>query len=523
MSRRGLAFSIAAITILLTVAASGTHAQNKQTQSPEDKGRRVKHEENRAFLEWPKRDVFLIITPEEQQAFDKLKTNEEREHFIDEFWRRRDPSPDTEENEYKDEFYERVAYANEHFTSGKAGWLTDRGRIYVKWGKPDEIESHPAGGQYQRMSYEGPGSTSTYPFERWFYRHLPGVGSGIEIEFVDPTGSGEYRIARNPFEKEAGPYSGTRDGVNGYGNPDSTRHQDSPFEVMDLHNRLDLPPPAASNSGRPSSLHGPVIDENPLNFEIKPYYFFQSDGSVVTAFTIQTDNRDLAFQNSGGLQTAKLNVFGNVLTVTNRRLGTFEDTLITTATTEEVAEAKERKSVYEKAVILQPGKYRLDVLVRDIVSGATGFQQFAFTVPKPETAQLQISSIVLAAKLESLKDQIGGHQFTIGRNKVVPNISGIYHRGAPVGVYMQVYNAAIDQATLRPSVDVDYLLLKDGKEISKQTEDWVGMSEAGSRLTLARLIDSAGLAPGEYEIQIRIRDHVTGQTLSPSTKFTVVP
>lgn len=356
-----------------------------------------------------------------------------------------------------------------------------------------------------------------------FYRHLPGVGSGIEIEFVDPTGSGEYRIARNPFEKEAGPYSGTRDGVNGYGNPNYTRHQDSPFEVMDLQNKLESQPPVASNSGRPSALHGPIIDENPLNFEIKPYYFFQSDGSVVTAFTIQTDNRELVFQNSGGLQTAKLNIFGNVLTVTNRRLGTFEDTLITTATTEEVAEAKERKSVYEKAVILQPGKYRLDVLVRDIGSGATGFQQFAFTVPKPETAQLQISSIVLAAKLESLKDQIGGHQFTIGRNKVVPNISGVYHRGAPVGVYMQVYNAAIDQATLRPSVDVDYLLLKDGKEISKQTEDWVGMSEAGSRLTLARLIDSAGLAPGEYEIQIRIRDHVTGQTLSPSTKFTVVP
>ena len=144
-------------------------------------------------------------------------------------------------------------------------------------------------------------------------------------------------------------------------------------------------------------------------------------------------------------------------------------------------------------------------------------------MPKPEPTQLQISSIVLAAKLESLKDEIGGHQFTIGRNKVVPNISGVYRRGAPVGVYLQVYNAGIDQTTLRPSVDVEYLLLKDGKEISKQTEDWVGMSETGARLTLARLIDSAGLTPGEYEIQIRIRDHVTGQTLSPSTKFTVVP
>ena len=184
MSRRGLAFSIAAFTILLTVAASVTRAQNKQTQSPEDKDRKVKREENRAFQEWPKRDVFLIITPEEQSAFDKLKTNEEREHFIDEFWRRRDPTPDTEENEYKDEYYERVAYANEHFSSGKAGWLTDRGRIYVKWGKPDEIESHPAGGQYQRMSYEGGGSTSTYPFEKWFYRYLPGLAAALRSSLL---------------------------------------------------------------------------------------------------------------------------------------------------------------------------------------------------------------------------------------------------------------------------------------------------------------------------------------------------
>jgi GWxTD domain-containing protein len=521
MSRRGLAFSIAAIVVLLTLSRGDTRAQKIQMQTPDDKPRQVKAEPNKAFKEWIK-EVDPILTEAERAAYLKLKTDEERENFIGIVWDRRDPSPDTAENEYKDEYYERVAYANEHFSSGKPGWLTDRGRIYLKWGKPDSIESHPAGGQYQRMSYEGSGSTSTYPFERWSYRYLPGVGSGIEIEFVDPTGSGEYRIARNPFEKEAGPYSGTREGNNGYGNPNYTRHQDSPFEVMDLLNKLELPPPVASNSMGRGRTHQPVVDDV-LNFEVKPYYFFQSDGSVVTAFTIQTDNRELVFQNSGGLQTAKLNVFGNVLTVTNRRLGAFEDTLITTATTEEVAEAKERKSVYEKAVILQPGKYRLDVLVRDIVSGATGFQQFAFTVPKPETTQLQISSIVLAAKLESLKNQIGGHQFTIGRNKVVPNISGVYHRGAPVGVYMQVYNAAIDQTTLRPSVDVDYLLLKDGKEISKQTEDWIGMSEAGSKLTLARLIDSAGLAAGEYEIQIRIRDHVTGQTLSPSTKFTVVP
>ena len=287
---------------------------------------------------------------------------------------------------------------------------------------------------------------------------------------------------------------------------------------------LDSPPPIASLPGEVSSTHSPVTEDGDvLNFEIKPYYFFQTDGNAIAAFTIQTANSGLVFQNSGGLQTAKLNVFGKVWTVTDRKLGAFEETLTTTATTEELAEAKERQSVYGKAMILPPGKYRLDVLLRDINSGAAGFQQYAFTVPKLEETKLQISSIMLAAKLESLKDQVGGNQFTIGRAKVVPNLSGVYHRGNPVGVYLQVYNSGLDQTTLRPSVDVEYVLLKDGKELQRQVEDWIGMSEAGQRLTLARLIDTTNLATGQYELQVRIQDHVTGQTLSPGTKFTVVP
>ena len=157
----------------------------------------------KAYQVWKKEDVALIITPAELAAFEKLETDDEREQFIKIFWDQRDPDPDTEENEFKEEHYERLAYANEHFASGKPGWMTDRGRIYIKFGKPDGIESHPAGGPYQPASYEGRGSITTYPFEKWFYRYIPGVGSGVEIEFVDPTGSGEYRLARSPNEKDA--------------------------------------------------------------------------------------------------------------------------------------------------------------------------------------------------------------------------------------------------------------------------------------------------------------------------------
>ncbi len=162
------------------------------------------------------------------------------------------------------------------------------------------------------------------------------------------------------------------------------------------------------------------------------------------------------------------------------------------------------------------------MIVRDVASGATGIKHVGFTVPKYDQAKLSTSTLVLAAKLESLHDQPAVGQFVIGTTKVIPNVSGVYHRGQPVGVYLQIYNAGIDQTTLRPSVDVEYVLLKDGKEVGKQAEDWRGLSDSGQRLTLARLLDSRTLQIGEYELAIRIRDRVTGQSLAPSQKFSVV-
>lgn len=528
--------------IFLSVLISGSltlFAQNTQkSQDPMDKPRNVKPELKKAYKDWLDKDVTYIITDEERKAFKKLQTDDERERFIEEFWRRRDPDPDTDENEFKEEYYERIAYANEHFSSGIPGWKSDRGRIWIMYGKPDERETHPMGGQYDRPSYEGGGSTTTYPFETWFYRYIAGVGSGVEIEFVDPTGSGEYRIARNPDEKDAMlmiPGAGMTlseqlglsnkadrvAGMGGIGMTNYQREQDSPFSRLQTLTDLSRPPQVKFND-LATAVNTGVVEENPLNFDIRVDFFRQSDERVITAFTIQTENRELTFTDSGGLQEARMNIFGKITSVAGRRVGIFEDPVITTATPQELTDAKDRKSAYQKAVPLAAGTYKVDVIVRDVASGATGIRHVGFTVPKYDPLKLSTSTLVLAAKLESLVDQPAVGQFVIGQTKVIPNVSGAYHRGQPVGVYMQVYNAGVDQTTLRPSVDVEYALLKDGKELGKQVEDWRGMSDSGQRLTLARLIDSRALAPGEYELAIRIRDRVTGQTLSPSAKFTVV-
>lgn len=538
-SLRGLIFALILVGVGSGAGLSGFAQDPRQTQDPTEKPRNVKPELKKAYKDWLDKDVAYIISEEERKAFKKLATDDEREQFIGEFWRRRDPDPDTDENEFKEEYYERIAYANEHFASGIPGWKSDRGRIWIMYGKPDERETHPMGGSYERPSYEGGGNTSTYPFEIWFYRYLAGVGSGVEIEFVDPTGSGEYRIARNPNEKDALLHipgagltlseqlglSNKGDRIAGFGspgNPQYTREQDSPFSRLQLLADLGRAPQVKFND-LASAVNTGVIEDNPLDFDIRVDFFRQSDERVITAITIQTDNKDLVFQDSGGLQQARINIFGRITSVAGRRAGVFEDPVITTATSSELTDAKDRKSAYQKAVALAPGYYKVDVIVRDVASGATGVKHQGFTVPKYDPQKLSTSTMVLAAKLESLVDQPAVGQFVIGQTKVIPNVSGVYRRGQPVGVYLQVYNAGIDQTTLRPSVDVEYVLSKDGKELGKQVEDWRGLSDAGQRLTLARLIDTRGLLPGDYELAIRLRDRVSGQALVPSAKFSVVP
>jgi GWxTD domain-containing protein len=539
MSYQNASLRLAVFSLVLAGTSLFGFAQDRtKGQDPMDKPRNVKPELKKAYKDWLDKDVTYVITDEERKAFKKLATDDERERFIEEFWRRRDPDPDTDENEFKEEYYERIAYANEHFASGIPGWKSDRGRIWIMYGKPDERETHPSGGNYDRPSYEGGGNTTTYPFEIWFYRYLAGVGSGVEIEFVDPTGSGEYRIARSPDEKDAmlnipgagltlSEQLGLSDkaqrvgNIGGIGNANYTREQDSPFARLQLLADLARPPAVKFND-LASAVNTGVIEENPLNFEVRVDFFRQSDERVITAITIQVENKDLVFQDSGGLLQSRINIFGKITAVSGRRAGVFEDPVITTATAAELSDAKDRKSAYQKAVALPPGTYKVDVIVRDVASGATGVRHIALPVPKYDPQKLSTSTLVLAARLESLIDQPAVGQFVIGQTKVIPNVSGIYHRGQPVGVYMQVYNAGIDQTTLRPSVDVEYALTKDGKEVGKQAEDWRGLSDSGQRLTLARLIDTRQLPAGDYELTVRIRDRVSGQSLAPAAKFTVL-
>jgi len=530
---------------LLFMAAAATVAfaqppnKNGSGQDVADKPRNVKNESKKAYKDWVEKDVDYIITPEERKAFKALQTDEERENFIEMFWRRRDPNPDTEENEFREEYYERIAYANEHFTSGMPGWKTDRGRVYITHGKPDSVETHPTGGAYDRPSYEGGGSTTTYPFEVWFYRHLDDVGDGLEIEFVDPTGTGEYRLARDANEKDASATvpgvglttaeelgladKGQRLGGGGASPLSFQRDQDTLFRRMEIQNNLMRPPQVRFSDLEQfaGSDSGVLFNKDPLKFDLRIDFFRQSDDRVITAFTVQTDNKNLSFKDVGGLSRAQMNIFGRVTAVSGKRSGIFEDSVTTDATTEELVDLRDRKSIYQKAIALAPGTYKVDVVVRDVETNK-GIVNMGFSVPKYDEKKLSSSSLILASKLRTTDDRDIGGMFVIGNAKVVPNLTGEYKEGQEVGVYLQIYNAGVDQTTLRPAVDVNYILSKGGKEVLRQAEDWSGLSDSGQRLTLARILPTAGLLPGDYELKVEIRDRVGGQLVENKGKFSIV-
>lgn len=535
---RGVGIASLVIGLCAGIGVAQDGDKGKPAEDISDKARNVKPELKEAYKRWLNTDVAYIITKEEKRAFQALQTDEERENFIENFWRRRDPNPDTEENEYREEYYERIAYANQHFTSGIPGWKTDRGRIYIAWGKPDSIESHPAGGSYDRPFYEGGGSTTTYPFEIWFYRHLDNVGDGIEIEFVDPTGTGEYRIARNANEKDAllmVPGAGLTtaeslglsdkgDRIAGYGGSGNNymREQDTPFRRLEIITALQRPPQVKfSDLAGIAGADSGILDNNPLPFDLRVDFFRQSEDRVIATFTVQADNRDLLFTDEGGLQTARLNVFGRITAVSGKRSGIFEDSMTTNATTEELVELRDRRSVYQKAVALTPGTYKVDVVVRDVGTGNRGIVSQGFTVPRYDDKKLSTSTLILAAKLRTTTDRDIGSAFVIGNAKVIPNLSGRYKQGQELGVYMQVYNAGIDQTTLRPAVDVEYVLTKDGKEVLRQAEDWTGLSDSGQRLTLARLLPTDRMPLGDYELKVITKDRVGGQVIENKGKFTI--
>ena len=505
----------------------------------------LRREMETPYRKWLNEDVAWIITDEERSAFKRLQTDEEREQFIENFWLRRDPTPDTVENEFKEEHYRRIAYANERFASGIPGWKTDRGRIYIAYGPPDEIDDHSSGGFYERPPEEGGGETSTYPFQIWRYRYIEGIGTNVEIEFVDPTMSGEFHMTMDPSEKDALTYvpgagltlmeqMGLSDKTQRFNNTDGT-HLGQAFggtpESLNEFTRLEK----YANLQKAPQIKFPdletevtsKINYNVLPMRVRTDFFPITDASVQTNITVEFDNKDLQFTNKEGFQKAVVQILGRVTSMTRRPIQNFEEEAVVTSPTQYLATEAAKQSIYPKALILMPGTYRLQVIVKDITAGNIGHIEQAITVPRLDPDKLSASSLVLADLLEKVPmKSIGTGPFVIGDSKVRPRMDDIFRRDEKLWIFMKLYHLGADETTHKPSGVIQYQLIRNGSNetVMDYSEDLAALENISStQVTIEKGLPLGKLAPGQYSIRLTITDKNRNQVFTPpDARFTLI-
>jgi len=512
----------------------------KQRKKQEDK---LRKELETPYKKWLNEDVGYIITDEERTAFKRMATDDERQTFIEGFWLRRDPTPDTEENEFKEEHYRRIEYANEHYASGIPGWKTDRGRIYITFGPADEVDSHPSGGSYNRPYEEGGGTTSTYPFEKWRYRYIDGIGTNIEIEFVDTTMSGEYRMTMDPSEKDALLYvpnagltmmesMGMASKTDRFNRSDGTHlgtgNQPLPasmneFERLEQFAKLQRPPSVKFKDL--DAVVSSSIRYNTLPFKVRADYMKITDSTVLTTITIQFERKDLQFQQKDNVARATVNILGHISSLAGRRVNTLEDVVTVEVPSDLLGKAIEGSSVYQKAVPLAPGMYRLNVVAKDVVGGNMTTYPMALNVPHFEEEKLAQSSLILADLIEKVPTRnIGTGQFVIGDTKVRPRLNETFARNEKLGIYAQFYNFGPDEKTSKPNGSIQYEIMKAGsdKAVLDYTEELTSIAGASSQqVTVEKLLPLQSLEPGQYTLKMKVVDKNRNQTLTPTANFTV--
>jgi GWxTD domain-containing protein len=523
--------------------------QPNEKQKKQQK-RALNVELSKTYKKWLNEDVVWIITDQERAAFKQLSNDEERDNFIEAFWQRRDPTPDTEENEYKEEHYRRIAYANEHFAAGIPGWKTDRGRIYIMYGPADEVSGSPAGGTYERPMEEGGGETSTFPFEDWRYRYLEGIGQEVIIEFVDTCMCGDFHMTIDRSEKDAlkmVPGAGltqyeqmgmaskadrfTNGGLEQLGpGPMAANNSSKEFDRLEQFAKLNAPPPVKYKDLE--ELVTTKLITNLMPFDVRTDFVKVTGDTVLVPITIQMKYRDITFANKDGVQRGTVNIFGRVTTLTGRVVQTFEDPAQIDVPAELLPRMAENSSVYWKAIPLRPGRYKIDIAVKDVNGDRKGVWSRGIQVPEYSDDKLSTSTLIVADVMEPVptKDVSTG-SFVIGLNKVRPRVAPADGKPAlfkrtkdqKVNFWMQVYNLGVDEKTHKPSATFEYAIINiaTNKPVVQKTESTDTMGNVGEQVTLQKSIASANLQPGVYRIDIKVNDNISKQTIDPSATFAV--
>jgi GWxTD domain-containing protein len=544
-------------------STDGTTSNPSNVEKPDPLKRQLTDNEKRAqqralrgelhgvYKKWLDEDVRWIITDQERKAFQSLSNDEERDSFIENFWLRRNPNPDSPENEYREEHYARIAYANEHFAAGMPGWKTDRGHIYIAYGKADSIDSHPSGGEYERPMAEGGGNTSTYPFEVWHYRYLAGIGDNIDIEFVDTCMCGDYHMTIDRSEKDALKHvpgagltmseqsgqSSKADRFQGGGleqlgtGPMSSQNQAKQFDRLDQFAKLMAPPEIKFKDLESFMATSKILTGPPFLFNVRTDYVKITNDTVLVPLTLQIRNGDITFNNKDGVATGTVNILGRVSNLNDRPIQTFEDTVNVQVPSELLARTRNNVSVYWKALPLRPGLYKVDIAIKDVNNpDHIGRWKRSVNVPKYDDDRLSSSSLILADQMEHVPSRdIGAGNFVIGDTRIRPRVPTevtapvTFHRAQNLNFWMQVYNLSIDEKSKRNDATIDYQIVNTttNQTILQSQELTSKTNPNADQVTLEKSMPLSSLEPGKYKVTIKVNDGISKQQIAESAPFVV--
>ena len=503
------------------------------------------------YKTWLNEEVPYIITEDERKAFMNLSNDEEREAFIENFWLRRNPNPDSPENTFRDEHYRRIQWANDHYAAGKPGWKTDRGHIYIAFGAPDSIDSHPSGGMYERPQTEGGGETSTFPFETWHYRYLEGIGENIDIEFVDTCMCGDYHYTFDRSEKDAllhVPGAGLTQyemenhkdktdrfqggGIESLGNgPMGQADQGKEFDRIEMAAKLFAPPPVKFTDLDAFVSEHKVLTGPPFPFDVRTDFVKITDSMDMVPITIQIRNRDITFVTKDGVSKGVVNILGKVTTIMHKTVQTFEDTVEIDEPAELLEKSLDGKRLYWKALPIPPGLYRLDIAIKDVNNpDHIGVYGRAIDIPIYNDEKLGASSLILADQMNTVSSRdIGNGNFIISNMLVRPRVSAnpatpvSYKRNQNLSFWMQFYNLGIDDVTKSNSATVTYEIsdAATGTVILTKQMESKDLGAHSDQLTVDKTLPMAGLPPGKYKVTVKINDAISKQEIAQSAPFVV--
>ncbi len=417
------------------------------------------------FETWLDQDASGLATAPERALFKTLRTPADRQRFIDEFWLRRDPTPNTIENERQEEHYERILYSNEHFACALQGWQTDRGKIYIRYGPPDEVERPAAK------------DTGGVPTEIWRYRFLEAAGEATRLDFVDTAKDGLFPLTKD----EAARFISAQENTPG-----------GPMRLGAIQSPALLFPElrkAAADADQPADGW----------FELRSDFVRATDATVLALLTMRFP------------VTTEVRVFGTMTAVDGGATRSFEQDL-------SGGRPFDSARWWREALPISPGPYLLTVAAQDVVLAKIHRFQARLEVPDYSTSGLTASSLILA---ESLQPS-GGlplEPFWLGSYQVRSSIYHSFRRSERLGVYLQVYGAAAS-----PPANVEYIVRNQaaGTNSIDATEPAVSDGAGTQQMTIAKRLPLAALSPGGYLLTIRLLDSTGREMLVRGAGFRVV-